>query len=236
MIGFGKTISLLILALLILISGCKDSYGPGETGTFTDTRDNLNYAWVRIGSQIWMAENLGYLPAVSPPDEGGSQIPFYYVQGFTGNEVADAIRTEIYGQYGVLYNWKAMQTACPAGWHLPSDEEWKDLERNLGMDMTEEDETGNRISGEAGKKIKSATGWVEEGNGNNKSGFNALPGGSRNSTGEFGSIGMRAGFRTSTASGSSGNISRSLDYNSDGINRGTVNHSIGFSVRCVKNN
>ncbi|HBB91120.1 MAG: hypothetical protein A2X22_07035 [Bacteroidetes bacterium GWF2_49_14] len=220
-------------SLLILIGCNKELFT--DSGTFTDSRDSLVYKWVSVGNQTWMAQNLAYLPAVFPPSESGYQESYYWVSGYEGNSVEAAVSSEIYKQYGVLYNWKAVQTACPAGWHLPSDEEWKELEAALGMDPSTPDNSDFQISGAVGEKLKSTSDWLEEGNGNNYSGLDVLPGGSRNRTGEFGGAGMFATFRTSSASGSSGNISRVLSYESVGISRGSAGHDIGLSARCIKN-
>lgn len=204
------------------------------TGSFTDERDGNSYRWVKIGDQIWMSENLAYLPAVYPPEQGGYQERFYYVQGYDGSDPSAAILTTNYQTYGALYNWKSMQSACPSGWHLPSDSEWMDLEENLGMAESELEESGYRLSGSVGSQLKSSHSWYEEKNGQNSSGLNVVPGGSRNSNGEFGSTGMRATFRTSTAGGSTFNFSRGLAYDNDGVNRGTAAHNLGLSVRCIK--
>ena len=204
-------------------------------GTFSDIRDNRSYRFIRIGQQAWMAENLAYLPAVSPPADGGYDEPFYYVHGYYGNDVSEAKGSAGYTQYGVLYNWKATQTACPDGWHLPSDADWQQLEQYLGMDEAELEETGDRNSGAVGARIKSVTGWAAGGNGNNNSGFNVFPGSSRNSDREFGTAGVRAAIRTASAAGSSGNFTRTLSAESNGISRGTANHSLGLSIRCLKN-
>ncbi len=77
-----------------------------ETGTFTDSRDNKAYKWVKIGSQIWMAQNLNYNIAGS----GCNQCE----------------------TYGRLYTWDAANRACPSSWHLPSDSEWQTLIDYLG--------------------------------------------------------------------------------------------------------
>ena len=132
----------LVLALILLIS-CKKDTVP-STGSFSDSRDGTRYRWVEIGNQTWMAENMAYLPAVSPPAEGGWNEPFYYVQGYEGNNVSIALQQENFKKYGVLYNWKAIQSACPEGWRLASDEDWKVLEDYLGMDPSEVDETDDR--------------------------------------------------------------------------------------------
>ncbi|MDD4178128.1 MAG: FISUMP domain-containing protein, partial [Bacteroidales bacterium] len=79
-----------------------------------------------------MKENLAYLPNVSQPDDGSQTSPFYYVYGYEGFSVPEAKTTPNYQTYGVLYNWPAALTACPQGWHLPSDNEWTILTDYLG--------------------------------------------------------------------------------------------------------
>ena len=107
--------------------------------TFTDERDGNTYRTVQIGDQCWMAENLKYLPSVSPiwgralwrpwqRVQNRSQTkPHCYVYGYQGRRVSEAQATANYRNYGVLYNWPAALEACQAGWHLPSDEEWTQL-------------------------------------------------------------------------------------------------------------
>jgi len=206
---------------------------PG--GTFTDERDSRIYRWVTIGTQTWMAENLAYIPSVFPPSEGGYTEPFYYVQGYEGHAVSEAVALETYMKYGVLFNWKASQYACPAGWRIPTDDNWKDLEEYLGMDPSVLDETGLRFSGAVGEKMKSAKGWAEAGNGSDSFGFNALPAGGRNKAGEFGGIGTSASFWTASPAGSSVDFYRGLSFESTGINRGSASHNVGLSIRCIRN-
>jgi hypothetical protein len=91
---------------------------------FIDKRDGHEYKWVKIGNQTWMAENLAYLPEVCPPEEECG----YYVYDYRGISVQEAGQEQNYNDRGVLYNFKAASTACPPGWHLPTDEEWKILE------------------------------------------------------------------------------------------------------------
>ncbi len=113
---------------------------------FTDSRDGTHYNAVKIGNQVWMAENLKYLPSVVGPGTGSQTTPYYYVYGYDSTVVADAKATSNYTTYGVLYNWPAamneatssssnpsgVQGACPTGWHLPSDAEWTELTDYLG--------------------------------------------------------------------------------------------------------
>ena len=113
---------------------------------FNDFRDNNIYRTVKISSQCWMAENLAYLPSVSPSSTGSDITPYYYVYDYQGTDVSVAKTSTNYQTYGVLYNWPAVmngessstsvpsgvQGICPSGWHLPSDGEWTVLTNYLG--------------------------------------------------------------------------------------------------------
>ena len=87
-------------------------------------------------------------------------------------------------KYGRLYNWDAALKACPLGWHLPSDVEWKTLEMYLGMSQSMSHDKGYRGTYE-GKQMKFTSGWADNGNGTNSSGFDALPGGGCYRSGSF---------------------------------------------------
>jgi len=114
------------------------------TGTFTDERDGQTYRTVKIGNQVWMAENLRF-----------------NIEGSWCYENSE----DNCGKYGRLYTWDAAKKACPAGYHLPSREEWKELVDYAGGEDT------------AGKKLKSKNEWNKNGNGTDDYGFSALPGG-----------------------------------------------------------
>ena len=211
-------------------------------GSFTDSRDGNHYETVTIGSQVWMAENLAYLPSVVGPETGSEYdgyeaYPFYYVYGYDGASVATAKATANYTTYGVLYNWPAAITACPEGWHLPSDDEWKQLEMYLGMTQEEADETnGARGTDEGGKLKESGTDhWMFPNTGaTNESGFTALPGGYRSSGGRFDSIGIYGRWWSSTEGSTDNAWSRYLGYNGSYVNRGNYGKGNGFSVRCLR--
>jgi uncharacterized protein (TIGR02145 family) len=163
-----------------------------EGPTFTDTRDNNEYTLVEIGNQVWMAENLAYLPFLSPPSSESYTQPYYYVNGYEGTSVSSAKFKNSYKIYGVLYNWPAamngavssnskpsgVQGVCPDGWHLPSTSGWNELINYLGG------------WDKAGVKLKGLTQWADPNNGaTNSSGLTALPGGSREYYGYFGGVG-----------------------------------------------
>ena len=136
--------------------------------------------------------------------------------------------------YGRLYNWKAAMKACPSGWHLPSDDEWKTLEMELGMSQSEADNKLFRGTDE-GKKMKSTSGWYNNGNDTNSSSFNALPGGYRESIGSFYYLGYNGSWWSSSEGSGTSAWSRHLDYDHDQVGLGDSDKAYGFSVRCLKN-
>jgi len=159
----------------------------------------------------------------------------YYVYDYQWTDLIQATGSDNYETYGVLYNWKAANSACPDGWHLPSDDDWKTLEITLGMEIEDADEVRWRLTGAVGTKLKSGSGWDSDGNGNNSSSFDALPGGSRGDNGGYGGIGIYCNFWTASTGPRSLPINRFLSFNKSGVSRYAFSSSLGFSVRCVKN-
>ncbi len=234
---------IVLIGFALLANGCsKEPDFTAPSGTFEDIRDQHEYGWVRIGGQIWMSDNLAYLPDVRPSSEGSVSADYQYVYGYDGTNVENAKATTSYQIYGVLYNWPAAMKACPVGWHLPSDEEWIELEVYLGMSSSEAFSTDQRLSGSVGLKLKSSAGWPLNGNGNNSGGFNALPSGTRfwdilGSTtfaGSFSGTGF-AHYWSSTDFEIHEAWYRVISYDSNGIGRLKLwAKANGFSVRCVK--
>jgi uncharacterized protein (TIGR02145 family) len=135
--------------------------------------------------------------------------------------------------YGRLYTWDAALTACPIGWHLPSDEEWKTLEITLGMSQSEVDQLGWRGTDE-GDKMKSTNGWSLFGNEKNSSGFTALPGGHRYFLGGFYDLDWGGEWWSSTEDPGDRGWFRVLFFSYAGVLRNLDNKGGGFSVRCVR--
>ncbi|MDD3101434.1 MAG: fibrobacter succinogenes major paralogous domain-containing protein [Bacteroidales bacterium] len=235
-----------------------DSESAGWSRTLTDSRDSNVYDLVVIGGQIWMAENLAYLPSVVGPGTSSNSVPYYYVYGYNGTDIATAKNTDNYNTYGVLYNWPAamngaassatnpsgVQGICPAGWHLPSDAEWTQLENYLIANGYNYNGTtvGNMIAKsmatDSGWTVSSTTGAV--GNTDypdyrNKSGFSALPGGCLGNFSAFTSIDNAGFWWGSTVS--SGDYSRrcGLEYNSISLGKSENLKKYGFSIRCIRN-
>ncbi|KAA3617882.1 MAG: hypothetical protein D8M58_04120 [Calditrichaeota bacterium] len=214
----------------------NDNFDEPETGTVTDIDGNV-YKTVKIGDQWWMAENLKVTRY-----SNGEAIP-----NVTDNSEWSNLSTGAYcayenadsniSIYGLLYNWYAVLDArniAPAGWHIPTDEEWKELEMHLGMSQSEADDTFWRGTDE-GSKLKSESGWYNNGNSTNLSGFSALPGGYRNySSGSFSFLSNDGLWWSSTEFYSYYVWSRDLHYNHSDVHRGGNDVRSGFSVRCVR--
>jgi uncharacterized protein (TIGR02145 family) len=195
--------------------------------------DDRNYKTVKIGEQVWMAENLAYLPSVSQLQAGSETVPHYYVYDYDGTDTEAARQNPNYQTYGVLYNWTAALTACPEGWHLPSNDEWNELEMTLGMTPAMIDRTFWRGTNQA-EKLKNNSGWDREGNGTNEVGFCGLPGGVRYPD-QFMGVGLGTYWWSSTEYNSSIAWERSITFDRGAIWRNGGVKLAGFSVRCVKN-
>ncbi len=215
------------------------------TGSFTDSRDGKVYETVTIGSQVWMAENLKYLPNVVGAQVGSNSAPHYYVYGYNGTNVNDAKATSNFEKYGVLYNWSAamagssksntnpsgVQGVCPNGWHLPSEAEWLEFINFIG---------GEAVAG--GKlKEKGTEHWDAPNEGaTDDFGFTALPAGVRSSiaSGNFINLGATSfWWTTSESSNPSGDFttfSRGVFYDKTEIVRSQDKREVGGCVRCIR--
>jgi len=218
--------------------GSNNTFKKNESfQSFTDSRDGNVYKTVTIGEQVWMAENLRYLPEVSSPSEGSETAPHYYVYDYKVNSLTEAKGSKNYKTYGVLYNWPAaiqessssssnpsgIQGVCPSGWHLPSKEEWNELDDYTG------DETGGKL-----KEIGTSH-WNEPNKcASDSFGFKALPGGDRYGEGIFGNKGIKAYYWSATKNSSTSAYYSYLDYNNCLIDIYYRSTRSGFSVRCLK--
>lgn len=196
-----------------------------QFGTFKDPRDGITYKTIKIGTQIWMAENL-----ITSKFRNGDAVPeakkdeewvvkkaawCYY-----DNDPKNGVK------FGKLYNWHAMMDPrglAPEGWHMPSAEEWETLATFLGGIEP------------AGTKMKSKSGWNENGNGSNDSGFSGLPGSLRYDDGQFNDIG-RMGYWWSTTPNAMRTLSYTLNLSNSymGWGQGHANETYGFAIRCIK--
>jgi uncharacterized protein (TIGR02145 family) len=174
---------------------------------------------VKIGSLTWAAQDLQVSKF-----RNGEPIPLV-----KDNEEWALLNSAAYciapgGYY--LYNWFAVNDPrglAPAGWHVPTDEEWEDLVHYLAQTLGDKDLVG--------AALKDDVAW----NGTNSSGFSALPGGARYAgDGSFSSQGDYGYWWSSSPSGTYAWY-RSLSSGSSLVLRDYDDFSrLGFSVRCVR--
>ncbi|MFV0266739.1 MAG: FISUMP domain-containing protein [Draconibacterium sp.] len=201
-------------------------------GMLGDADGNL-YQTIKIGDQLWMAENLK-----TTKYNDGTEIPYisdgYEWKNNTSNPAYCwyyNYENEYKEDYGALYNWQVVNTnkLCPAGWRIPTDAEWTALTNALGGE------------GLAGGKLKEAgtAHWKSPNTGaTNETGFKALPGGHRDYNGEFFGIinteGSYGYWWSSTNENAETAWARIMYYNNASVLRHSSNKRNGYSVRCVK--
>jgi len=196
-------------------------------GEVTDIENNV-YKTVKIGSQVWMAENLK-----TTKYNDGTTIP-----NVADNATWEALTTGAYcwynndaatykAIYGALYNWHSVNSnkLAPKGWHVPTDAEWTILTTYLG---------GESI---AGGKLKE-TGTSHWGNPNtgatNETGFTAVPAGAREPNGPFDSVGGYELLWSSNEENTYFAWGRKMYWNYSKVGRQDFTKLCGLSVRCIK--
>lgn len=143
----------------------------GNSGKFADPRDGHNYRWVRIDKQIWMAENLAWLPDEIPPTNNTG----YQVFSDKKNRDKPLRQLTYYQDYGVIYQYDVALNACPPGWRMPLDYDWLKLESFLGINKDQLMLEGPR--GEHGNLLKADSIWECYLPEINNTGFSAKPSG-----------------------------------------------------------
>jgi len=191
--------------------------------------DGNVYKTVKIGNQIWMAENLKVthfqdgtiIPQIQDDDKWQKAI-----QGACCTIEIDSINYE--KTYGLLYNYYAIinkHNICPEGWHVPTKEECMELLGYLGG------------FNKAGKKLKdnSSNLWIiPEGEATNISGFTGLPGGGRGRKGSSGEVGYYATWWSSTSHDDDYAWHWGVYPVKSGIRANAGHKASGFSVRLIK--
>ena len=169
---------------------------------FTDSRDGKKYRTVKIGTQTWMAENLNY-------DARGSKC----YENNSGN----------CARYGRLYDWNTAMKSCPSGWHLPSQAEWRVLDKFKGESTVA-----------TGTYLKARSGWNRSGNGTDEYGFSALPGGLGDSDGRFEDVGNYGVWWTASEATFEYAYNQSMSYLKSYMNSSYPSKANLFSVRCIQ--
>jgi uncharacterized protein (TIGR02145 family) len=220
-----KSILLLIWLFSILFSACKkenNTDDPGDNngdnpGTLTDFDGNI-YQTVKIGDQVWMAEDLKTT---------------HYNDGTDITEDSNECSFKNNGRESTsgLYNFHQANNArlCPVGTHLPSVEEWQELIGFVAHD-------DNMIhGGHEATALKATYGWYNDGNGTDDYGFAAFAGGylkvdstDNHAAGKYGHW-----WTTDTWQGDLA-WSYTMKYHSSSLSKSDLNLTIRISVRCVK--
>lgn len=193
------------MALLLMALGLAAS--EQILSSFTDPRDGRTYRTVRLAGKTWMAENLNY--------NVGEGCWFYDNDPKNGEK------------YGRLYTWEAAKRACPPGWRLPEDEEWRALAMAHG---------GLWYYGavDKGDPKKAYSALIEGGSDSNRSGFAALLGGLRSTDGSFYDPDGYGDYWSATESGSGYAWYYFFSRDDGKLNRNHHNKGFGFSCRCVQ--
>lgn len=212
-----------------------------DYGTMTDSRDGKVYRTVKIGDQVWMAENLNF-----DPGQGGSGEDKYDWSWCYDNEPK---KCDVAGR---LYTWAAaidsvklatdtknpqdcgdgkkcalpdtVYGICPPGWHLPSKAEFGTLLTVMGGQST------------ASNVLKSQSGWAESKNGTDAFGFSALPVGGWAPLYDFYLAGNGAYFWSATGFDADYAEHLGIDYDKENTFLDFAYKHGGSSVRCIKNN
>ena len=228
----------LVLLLGFLVSCKKEEtkVSTPETDTMTDIQGNT-YKTVKIGNQWWMAENLKVTVF-------NDKTPITNISEAAADSLWTKSTKAAYCFYdntlGALYNWKVIdniKTIAPKGWHIPSDEEWKTLEKSIGISASEVKKTAWRGNTEADKLLTKSMAPPENKDfafGTNESGFNGLFAGCRLFSGKINKEKNTAFWWTSTPSSEKEAWYRYIDANQKKIFRQHTYNSYGFSIRCVK--
>lgn len=243
-----------IFGSTLLISGvsCNSDTilgGKNNSSTVTDADGNV-YTTVKIGDQEWTTENL----RTTKYNDGS---PIANITGKTTWDSCMYTLTEAYCYYnnttnadsikkfGALYNWYAVNTGklAPAGWHVPTDEEWDTLQNYLIANGYNWD--GTTTDNKIAKSMAATTDWKSSSDGvegavgndvtkNNRSGFSALPGGARDSENDFNGRNNKGCWWSAANGGATCTWSRSLSFDYEDLLKPFSDKYGGFSVRIVR--
>lgn len=189
----------------VFVHSQSKTEGDQGNATFTDPRDGQTYKIIELNGLRWMAQNLNF--------DVGEGCWFYENDPKKGE------------QYGRLYTWDAAKEACPPGWRLPTDEEWKSLAKSSGGYY--DYETRKDI----GDPNKGYTALVEGG----RSGLSAKLGGNYYPPHQkFSSLGFSGGYWSATEEGSAGAWRYDFNRSSSKLHRSYTLKSVAISCCCVQ--
>jgi uncharacterized protein (TIGR02145 family) len=236
-----------IILFFLLFSCTKDPVSPvpSPDDPVTDIDGNI-YQTVRIGNQVWMAENLRttrYNDG-TPVTLDTSSLTWTFARTEKFCYYNNTANTDSIKKFGALYNWFVVNSnkLAPKGWHVPAAAEWDILQNYMISNGYNYDgtTTGNKI----GKSLATKEDWIlsintgaigNDPSTNNISGFSAYPGGSRLGDGPYVDIGKCGSFWSATESSIQYYaFYRYLDYSNGYLLSDNFLMFNGFSVRCVR--
>lgn len=233
---------LIILTILMIAGTITYKHVGSDSTTITDHRDGKKYRIVKIGNQVWMAENLNYETANS----------------YCYNNSADSC-----SKYGRLYTWAAAmdsaglfskngagcgfrtnctpayptQGICPEGWHLPTKSEWENLFKVVSLNYKQSTDYRDEFTG--GNVLLTTNSWYKNSRygvtGTDIYGFSALPAGFRTRGGLFNDILVTAYFWSSTEYDDGYVYEALLNFNDITMLHHGYHKYSALSVRCLQN-
>ena len=228
----GVGIAILTVGMMSVCSsgtGLRDTpCRQNDAGTVTDI-DGNEYRTARIGTQVWMAENLRVthyrdgtaIPRVSDSEAWSNARAGAYCPPEGDSVASNAV-------YGLLYNFSAVSDSCllcPEGWHVPAAAEWRTLIGHLGGEAVAGGKMKDTVAGLWRLRVRGTT---------NESGFSALPAGGRGRIGVASDVGYFATWWSSTPYDSAYAWHWGLYPDNSGIRSNPGHKASGFSVRCMK--
>jgi uncharacterized protein (TIGR02145 family) len=201
--------------------------------------DGNSYDEVKIGSQVWMKENLkttkysnGDLIGTTTPAtlniSTESSPKYQWAYGGDENNVET---------YGRLYTWYAAtdeRNICPTGWHVPTDEEWATLETFLGGSAIAGGKLKQGYEGDNPEYYYGPYWYYPNTGANNESGFTGLPAGLRSKYGDFNYLQIYFDVWSATEVDENLAFDRMLMFDSSSTDRCNASKKDGYSVRCIK--
>ncbi|OWV24081.1 hypothetical protein B7988_14365 [Fibrobacter sp. UWB1] len=187
-----------------------NAYGEPNRGTFTDARDGQVYKYTTIGNQVWMSENLKF--------DAPYSLCYNKIEGFC-DTFGRFYSLHENGEWFDFFDQELLDTICPAGWHVPSVDEWTLLSISMGG------------GAKAIYRLYSSTSFGENGRtGSDDCGFNSKPAGYWLSNGDISGEYRLSIYWTSTAR--SMKTAEECAFNPEGIYFWTNQHRM--SIRCIK--
>ena len=237
-----KKLQIILVVLTILAVAGIVAHKHKDGNFVTDPRDGKKYRTVKIGNQVWMAENLDYESANSYCYNNSADSCSKYGRLYTWAAAMDSANLFSKNGTGCGYGTNCTpaypaQGICPDGWHLPSKSEWEDLFKVINLKFRESTDSYDEFTG--GAVLLATKGWYKNSRygvtGTDLYGFSALPAGDRTRGGLFDDVLIKTCFWSSTEYDDGNAYEAFLNFH----DRASIHHGYhkytALSVRCIKN-